>query len=310
MHVKQGRFFNHYMNPAGPFDANPVTPPVLWMPQNEISNSPSTPLYLTSGRYAGQFVIGDVTYGGLQRANLEKVNGEYQGALFRLTQGLEAGVSEVNVGPDGAIYVGGLGAGGNWGQTGKLSYGLQKLTPNSATTFEMLAMRATTAGFEVEYTQPVSAETAANLAAHYKIKQWRYQATSSYGGPKIDEETLTVTSATLSADGKKVTLAVNGRKAGHVVYLRSPRPFTSTTGSRCGAPKRGTRSTPSQASPRRRPAGPTWRSTRRPPRTAPARRPRARPRRSTAAWPAATATSGARRAPRSNSRWTWGPATR
>ncbi|MET7707661.1 ricin-type beta-trefoil lectin domain protein [Micromonospora sp. NPDC005413] len=230
VHIKQGRFFNHFTNPAGPFDANPVTPPVLWMPQNEIANSPSTPLYLTSGRYAGQFVIGDVTYGGLQRASVEKVNGEYQGALFRLTQGLEAGVSEVNLGPDGAIYVGGLGAGGNWGQTGKLSYGLQKLTPNSTTAFEMLAMRATTAGFEVEYTQPVSTETAADLAAHYKVKQWRYQATASYGGPKIDEETLTVTSATLSADGKKVTLAVAGRKAGRVVHLRSPRPFTSTSG--------------------------------------------------------------------------------
>ncbi|MET8231727.1 ricin-type beta-trefoil lectin domain protein [Micromonospora sp. NPDC005298] len=230
LHVKQGRFFNHFTNPAGPFDANPVTAPVLWMPQNEIANSPSTPLYLTSGRYPGQFLIGDVTYGGLQRAYVEKVNGEYQGALFRLTQGLEAGVSEVNVGPDGAIYVGGLGAGGNWGQTGKLSYGLQKLTPNSTTAFEMLAMRATTAGFEVEYTRPVSAETAAELAAHYKIKQWRYVATSSYGGPKIDEETLTVTSATLSADGRKVTLAVDGRKAGRVVHLRSPRPFTSTSG--------------------------------------------------------------------------------
>ncbi|WP_433533903.1 ricin-type beta-trefoil lectin domain protein [Micromonospora sp. CA-249363] len=230
VHIKQGRFFNHYMTPAGPFDANPVTPPVLWMPQNEIANSPSTPLYLTSGRYAGQFVIGDVTYGGLQRANVEKVNGEYQGALFRLTQGLEAGVSEVNLGPDGAIYVGGLGAGGNWGQTGKLTYGLQKLTPNSASTFEMLAIRATTTGFEVEYTQPVSAETAANLASHYKLKQWRYQPTSAYGGPKIDEETLTVSGATLSSDGRKVTLTVDGRKAGRVVYLRSPRPFTSTSG--------------------------------------------------------------------------------
>ncbi|NYH41475.1 glucose/arabinose dehydrogenase [Micromonospora jinlongensis] len=230
VHVKQGRFFNHYTNPAGPFDTNPVTPPVLWMPQNEIANSPSTPLYLTTGRYAGQFVIGDVTYGGLQRASVEKVNGEYQGALFRLTQGLEAGVSEVNIGPDGAIYVGGLGAGGNWGQTGKLSYGLQKLTPNTATTFEMLAMRATTTGFEVEYTQPVSTATATDLAARYKLKQWRYVATSNYGGPKIDEETLTVTSATLSSDGKKVSLTVPGRKAGRVVHLRSPRPFTSTSG--------------------------------------------------------------------------------
>ncbi|MEU7750654.1 ricin-type beta-trefoil lectin domain protein [Micromonospora sp. NPDC049171] len=230
VHVKQGRFFNHYTNPAGPFDTALVTPPVLWMPQNEIANSPSTPLYLTSGRYAGQFVIGDVTYGGLQRANVEKINGEYQGALFRLTQGLEAGVSEVNIGPDGAIYVGGLGAGGNWGQTGKLSYGLQKLTPTSTTAFEMLAMRATTTGFEVEYTQPVSTETAADLAAHYKLKQWRYEATANYGGPKIDEETLSVTSATLSADGRKVSLTVAGRKAGRVVHLRSPRPFTATGG--------------------------------------------------------------------------------
>ncbi|MEH0824354.1 MULTISPECIES: family 16 glycoside hydrolase [unclassified Micromonospora] len=230
VHVKQGRFFNHYMNPAGPFDANPVTAPVLWMPQNEIANSPSTPLYLKSGRYAGQFVIGDVTYGGLQRAYVEKVNGEYQGALFRLTQGLEAGVTEVNLGPDGAIYVGGLGSGGNWGQEGKLTYGLQKLTPNSTNTFEMLAMRATAGGFEVEYTQPVSADTAANLASHYKAKQWRYVPTAGYGGPKVDEETLSVTSATLSADRKKVTLAVDGLKTGRVVYLRSPRPFTSDSG--------------------------------------------------------------------------------
>ncbi|SBT65778.1 Glucose/arabinose dehydrogenase, beta-propeller fold [Micromonospora sediminicola] len=230
LHVKQGRFFNHYTNPAGPFDTNPVTPPVLWMPQNEIANSPSTPLYLKSGTFAGQFVIGDVTYGGLQRAYVEKVDGEYQGALFRLTQGLEAGVSEVNLGPDGAIYVGGLGAGGNWGQSGKLSYGLQKLTPNGTSVFDILAMRATATGFELEYTQPLSADTAANLAAHYKVKQWRYQPTASYGGPKIDEETLPVTSATLSADRRKVSLSMSGRKAGHVVYVRSPRPFTSDSG--------------------------------------------------------------------------------
>jgi len=230
LHVKQGRFFNHHMNPAGPFDSAPPTAPVLWMPQNEIANSPSTPLLLPTGIYAGQFVIGDVTYGGLQRAFVEKVNGEYQGALFRLTQGLEAGVTEVNLGPDGAIYVGGLGASGNWGQTGKLKHGLQKLTPNGTSTFDIRAMRATATGFEMEYTQPVSAATATSLASRYTVKQWRYEPTASYGGPKLDQETLTVTSATLSADGKKVNLVVGGRKPGRVVYVRSPRPFTSANG--------------------------------------------------------------------------------
>jgi hypothetical protein len=90
-------------------------------------------------------------------------------------------------------------------------------------------MRARNGGFELEYTKPLSAETANALAARYTVKQWRYQPTATYGGPKIDEQTLTVTSATLSADRKKVTLTINGLEAGHVVYVRS-RPFAADTG--------------------------------------------------------------------------------
>ncbi len=225
--VKQDRFFGHYTNPDGPFDLQPVTPPVLWLPQNEIANSPSTPLMLNSGPYSGQMLFGDVTYGGVQRAYLEKVNGQYQGAVFRLTQGLEMGVLRLSQGPDGALYAGGLGAGGNWGQEGKLTYGLQKLTPNSTSVFDIKSMKAIADGFELEYTQAVSAATAAS----YKVKQWRYQPTPEYGGPKVDEETLTVSSATLSADRLKVTLKLAGLKPGRVVHVRSPRPFTSTTGS-------------------------------------------------------------------------------
>ncbi|MFT7837680.1 DUF1080 domain-containing protein [Saccharothrix sp. BKS2] len=230
VHIKQGRFFNHYTNPAGPFDSNPVAAPVLWLPQNEIANSPSTPVQLTQGTYAGQMVFGDVTYGGLQRAFLEKVNGEYQGAVFRMTQGLEAGVNRTTLGPDGALYIGGIGDGGNWGQDGKLLYGLQKLAPNGGRTFDVLAMRAIAGGFEVEYTQPLSADTAANLASRYRAQQWRYAPAPSYGGPKVDQENLSVASATLSADGRKVTLKLNGLKPGRVVHLRSPRPFASNTG--------------------------------------------------------------------------------
>ncbi|WP_199435028.1 family 16 glycoside hydrolase [Qaidamihabitans albus] len=230
VHIKQDRFFNHYTNPEGPFDENPVTQPVLWLPQNEIANSPSTPLRLTEGPFAGQMVFGDVTYGGLQRAHLEKVKGQYQGAVFRHTQGLEAGVNRISIGPDGAIYAGGLGAGGNWGQEGKLTYGLQKLTPNGDNAFDILAMRAKPNGFELEYTQPVSEETAAKLASSYQVKQWRYVPTPSYGGPKVDEETLPVRSATLSPDGKKVNLEITGLKPDRVVHLRSPRPFSSVSG--------------------------------------------------------------------------------
>jgi hypothetical protein len=230
VHIKQDRFFNHYTNPDGPFDSRPVTKPVLWLPQNEIANSPSTPLLLKDGPFAGQMLFGDVTYGGVQRGFLEKVGGEYQGAVFRLTQGLEAGVTRISVGPDGALYAGGLGAGGNWGQEGKLAHGLQKLTPNGANTFDIRAMRAVPGGFQLEYTQPLSTDTANELAAHYKIKQWRYVPTAAYGGPKVDEETLTAQSATLSADRKTVTLTIPGLKTDRVVHVRSPRPFSSAGG--------------------------------------------------------------------------------
>ncbi|WP_410598558.1 family 16 glycoside hydrolase [Amycolatopsis sp. lyj-90] len=228
--VKQDRFFNHYTNPPGPFDSKPVTAPVLWLPHNEIANSPSNMVMLSQGPFAGQMVYGDVTYGGLQRAFLEKVNGEYQGAVFRLTQGLESGVSRISLGPDGAIYTGGIDGGGNWGQPGKLAYGLQKVTPNGTNAFDIRAMRAVAGGFELEYTQPLSADTAQNLAAKYQAQQWRYQPTAAYGGPKVDEQTLSVTSASLSPDRKKVTLQVAGLKAGHVVHVRSPRPFAAESG--------------------------------------------------------------------------------
>ncbi|MFF8103357.1 ricin-type beta-trefoil lectin domain protein [Streptomyces sp. NPDC016640] len=230
VHIKQDRFFNHYTNPDGPFDALPVTKPALWLPQNEIANSPSTPLLLTEGPFAGQMLFGDVTYGGIQRGFLEKVGGEYQGAVFRLTQGLEAGVTRISVGPDGALYAGGLGAGGNWGQEGKLSHGLQKLTPNGGNAFDIRAMRAVPGGFALEYTKPLSTQTAAGLTGRYKIKQWRYVPTADYGGPKVDEEALTAQSATLSDDRRTVTLSVPGLKADRVVHVRSPRPFSSSDG--------------------------------------------------------------------------------
>ncbi|MCS7475791.1 family 16 glycoside hydrolase [Umezawaea endophytica] len=228
--VKQNRFFNHYMNPAGPYDSQPVTAPVVWLPHNEIANSPSNPVQLTQGVFAGQMVYGDVTYGGLQRVFLEKVNGEYQGAVFRMTQGLESGVSRISVGPDGAIYTGGIDGGGNWGQPGKLAYGLQKLTPNGVSAFDILAMRAVPGGFQFEYTQPLSAATVQDLAGKYQVQQWRYAPTVAYGGPKLNEQTLSVESATVSADRKTVTLKIPGLQAGRVVHVRSPRPFASEAG--------------------------------------------------------------------------------
>lgn len=234
VHIEQDKFFNHFTNPAGPYDDQPVSAPALWVPQNEIGNSPSSPVQLEEGPYAGQLVFGDVTYGGLQRGFLEEVDGEYQGAVFRHSAGLEAGVNRTVVGPDGALYVGGIGEGGNWSEPGKLRYGLQKLVPNGEDAFDMTEMRVTRKGFEIEYTQPLSEETVAKIAenpnAAFRMDHWRYVPTRAYGGPKVDEQQLFVSGAKVSRDRTKVTLTVDGRQPGYVVHLRSPRPFADVEG--------------------------------------------------------------------------------
>ncbi|MCB7135867.1 family 16 glycoside hydrolase [Cellulosimicrobium marinum] len=230
VHVEQDRFFNHFTNPAGPFDDQPVTQPAVWIPQNEIGNSPSAPILVEDGEFAGQMLFGDVTYGGIQRTFLEKVDDEYQGAVFRHTAGLEAGVNRVIYGPDGSLYVGGTGEGGNWGESGKLRFGLQKLEVANEDSFDMKEMRVVEGGFEIEYTDPVSDEVVENLADAYQLKQWRYVPTQQYGGPKVDEQPLFVTEADVSEDRTTVTIQVDGLKPGHVVYLRSPRPFASAEG--------------------------------------------------------------------------------
>lgn len=194
------------------------TPPVVWLTQDEIGNSPSQPARLNVGPYQNQMIHGDVTHGGIKRVFAEKVNGVYQGAVFRFTQGLEAGVNRLVWGPDGSLYIGGVGSTGNWGHTGKLGYGLQKLTFNNKSAFEMLAVRAKPDGVEIEFTEPLKPGTG-ETAADYEIRQWWFKPTAEYGGPKLDNESLAVKSVKVSADRKKVSLQLAGMKSKHVVYI-------------------------------------------------------------------------------------------
>ncbi|MGV3639622.1 MAG: PA14 domain-containing protein, partial [Adhaeribacter sp.] len=195
------------------------TLPVVWLPQDDIGNSPSQPAKLDVGPYKNQMIHGDVTHGGIKRVFAEKVNGAYQGVVFRFTQGLEAGVNRLAWGPDGALYVGGVGSTGNWGHMGKLSYGLQKLTFNNAVAFEMLAVRARPNGVEIEFTEPLKAGSG-EKASDYGVRQWFFKPTADYGGPKLDDKALAVKSVTVSADRRKVLLELPGMQARHVVYIR------------------------------------------------------------------------------------------
>jgi cytochrome c len=227
VHVKEGAWYgSRSVNFEGTANLK-ETPPVVWLPQDEIGNSPSQPTYLNLGPYKNQQIHGEVTHGGLKRVFVEKVNGEYQGAVFRFVQGLEGGVNRVVWGPDGSLYVGMIGNPGNWGQSGKKWFGVQRLTYNNTSVFEMLAVRAKSNGIEIEMTEPLG-ERYGNSPSDYEIKQWYYKPTINYGGPKLDQKNLEIKSVNISEDRKKVFLELKGMEANHVVYVRLKGVFVSS----------------------------------------------------------------------------------
>ncbi len=192
--------------------------PVVWLPQDEIGNSPSTPIGIEVGPYKNQLIHGEVTNGGIKRVFPEKIEGEWQGALFRFTQGLEGGVNRIVWNPDGALYVGGIGNPGNWSHAGKKWYGLERLKYNGKTTFEMLAVRARSNGLQIEFTEPLALGEGWN-PSDYEIEQWYYLPTIEYGGPKLGQQRLKVRNVNISEDRRAVDITIDGIKPNHVVYL-------------------------------------------------------------------------------------------
>ena len=214
IHVRKGGFYGHQQSPNG---ARRADPPALWLPHGEISNSPSEPVVVPSGIFKGQMLFGDVTYGGIQRCSLEKVKGTYQGVAFRFTQGIEAGVNRLAWGPDGKLYVGGIGSNGNWNHQNH-RYGLQRLAPNGKTAFEMLNVKALTNGFELAFTEPAS--SAINQIKTYEVDCFRYEPKEFYGGAKVDRERVTVTSVTRGANAQFARLKLSSMKPGFVYHIR------------------------------------------------------------------------------------------
>ncbi|MFY8058821.1 MAG: hypothetical protein ACOVRM_13825, partial [Planctomycetaceae bacterium] len=64
---------------------------------------------------------------------------------------------------------------------------LERLRWTGKVPFEILQMRAKPDGFELEFTEPVNAETAAKLET-WKFTSYCYIFQSSYGSPEVDHQ--------------------------------------------------------------------------------------------------------------------------
>lgn len=230
-----GRFFGHRtqsnhacgtMRPAvdgSSCPEDPEFPPAIWLPYGSFSKCPTRPILLKqgpqSGPYAGQMISGDISRGGIIRYQLEKVNQEWQGAVFHFQNpgsggnGIGFGIHQFHLTPAGDLLAAGIGGGAqglggevNWNWNGAVR-GLHLMSPTAHSVFDMLAIRSVKDGFEVEFTEPASA--AAGLAANWSVKTTVYTPTEVYGGDSLsrdNEVPVGITSATLSPDGRRVRL--------------------------------------------------------------------------------------------------------
>jgi len=228
--VRPGRFYGHYNTTlpgskfpnggaAGPFDDQPPSPAAIALPQSEIANSPTNPVVIPNGPFAGQLYLGELTAGGIRRVFLETVNGETQGAVFRFTQGLESGVNRMCVADDGTIYIGGTGAGGNWNWRGT-TFGLQRLSMkvDADWPFEIEKIEAIGGGFRVSFTEPADAAALAE-PKRYAVRQWYTTPSPEYGGAKRQIERLEIAAVSPAGDGRSVEIMLPGLRPGRIVHL-------------------------------------------------------------------------------------------
>lgn len=217
VHARQGEFYGHAETP---FADQPMTPPLAWLPHTDLSQSPSMPLILGQGPYAGQMLVGEVTLQSIFRVSMEKVGGRLQGCVFPFSWSMPAGVNRLLAARDGSgsILIGGVGGDGGW-TFREPWYDLERMTPTDSVPFEMFAVRSMgPTKMEIEFTKPLAPEAAS--PALFQVRHWRYIPTSAYGGPKTNDAPLTVGSVALSGDGRKATLTIAGLTPGYVVRIR------------------------------------------------------------------------------------------
>ncbi len=200
-----------------------LVPPAVVFPYKKMGQSASAVMLDASngkfGPFTSQFFVGDYTLSIIMRAEMEKVNGVYQGACYPFRQGFSTGIIGGTLTPNGQIFVGGSKRG--WPVRGLAENALQRVDWTSVTPFEILTTRIQPDGFVLRFTAPVDAKSAANPAS-YTLETFTHIYHEAYGSPEVDQTQERIVSATVSPDGLSVRLVVDKLVPGHIHEMHLP----------------------------------------------------------------------------------------
>ncbi len=190
------------------------TQPSGYFPHGELANSPTQPVIIPDGAFPAAFnrqtLIGEMNQPTLIRILDDEANGKFQPGLVQFLTGPELGIGNhrLTFGKDGALYVGKTAL--SWPG----SFGIKRIQWNGKPFFAIDALKATPSGFILTLSARADPASLPGLTAQRHT--YHYHAT--YGSPKLDESTLPVR-ASLSADGKILTLDLGTLKEKHLHFL-------------------------------------------------------------------------------------------
>ncbi len=199
-----------------------IKPPSVWFPHTLMGISTSGFVMLDDqfgAEFNGQLLVGDQGHSKIMRVSQEQVNGVYQGACFPFVEGFSSGVLRLQWGPDNqALYVGMTSRG--WASSGGGLFGLERLVWNGKMPFEIKNIRSHPQGFELEFTKPGDKATLSDPGS-YQITDFTYLYHHFYGSPVTDPQQRTIEKITVSEDGRKVVLHLDGLRKGYIYELKA-----------------------------------------------------------------------------------------
>jgi len=218
--LKEGKFYGHPVSliDVNGFDREKITAlsveqlsamsekPVVWIPHIEVANSPGNPEWdMTGGKFGpfnGQMFVSDQTQSNVFRVLLDKVNGEYQGAVINFMNRFQSGNIRLNFDQTGQLWVGQTADG--WGSQGGKPFGLQKVIWDGTNPFELLDIKLTVKGFHLSFTEALDGNTVTKDS--FNAQHWHYHYSEKYGSPKMDLNSLDITKVSLSRDRKSIDI--------------------------------------------------------------------------------------------------------
>jgi len=190
-HVKDGGFYGHPASKPAPEELyagrKALTPPAVWFPY-KLARSSSGMCEIKDDRFGpfkGQLLVGDFQNAIVTRVQLEKVGGEWQGAVWPFLKGFQSGVNRLVMGPDGHLYVGGCKTVA-WAANAPFSQGLERVKFSGKIPFEVQTVRAMPDGFELTFTKPVGPKAAGDVAG-YDVWQYSRRQEGQLHGHRCEE---------------------------------------------------------------------------------------------------------------------------